>query len=94
MALLPHEPSLGRHPSTGRQRFPIAPLGNTTISHLFKIGQRVRQAPSSATVDRDARGDIYEVIRLMPEDRAGALGYRVKSAAGERAVTQDEIVRA
>lgn len=64
------------------------------MSHLFKIGQRVRQAPTSEAADRDARGEVYEVIRLMPEDRAGALGYRVKSAAGERAVTQDEIVRA
>lgn len=62
--------------------------------HRFKLGQRVRKTRMSEAADRNATGDVYEVIRLMPEDRGGSPCYRIKSAAGERAVTQDDIVLA
>jgi hypothetical protein len=64
------------------------------MSHQFKLGQRVRESGSSEAANRNARGDTYEVVRLMPEDRGGALGYRIKSATGERAVTEDQIIPA
>lgn len=64
------------------------------MAHQFKLGQRVRQSRNSEASDQNARGDTYEVIRLMPEDRSGNPCYRIKSASGERAVSQVDLVLA
>jgi hypothetical protein len=64
------------------------------MAHQYKLGQRVRQSRESEAADRNARGDTYEVVRLMPEDRGGNPCYRIKSPSGERAVSQADIVPA
>ncbi|GEP08055.1 hypothetical protein [Methylobacterium oxalidis] len=65
------------------------------MSHKFKIGQRVRQARRPSSVDSgSAASSIFEIVRLMPEERSGEPAYRVKSAAGERAVLEGELTLA
>ncbi|AWN39941.1 hypothetical protein [Methylobacterium durans] len=62
------------------------------MSHKFKIGQQVRQARQHGSVDRGgAVSSIYEIVRLMPEERSGEPAYRVKSALGERAALEGEL---
>ncbi|GJE58465.1 hypothetical protein [Methylobacterium trifolii] len=63
------------------------------MSHKFKLGQRVRQVRATAG-DKDGAGMLCEVIRLMPEDRSGEPGYRIKSSAGERAANESDLVLA
>jgi hypothetical protein len=57
--------------------------------HKFKVGQFVSLI-SSAHRSADPR-DAYQVVRLMPADETGQLGYRVKMAGTERAVRESEI---
>ncbi|MER2267960.1 hypothetical protein [Methylobacterium oxalidis] len=65
------------------------------MSHKFKIGQRVRQARRFGSVDHGgAASSIFEVVRLMPEERSGEPAYRIKSTAGERAVLEGELTLA
>ena len=59
--------------------------------HKFKIGQRVRQSQGGADNLRGASGPEGEVVRLMPEDRAGEPCYRIRTTMGERAVREGEI---
>ncbi|GJD42720.1 hypothetical protein AFCDBAGC_0559 [Methylobacterium cerastii] len=62
------------------------------MSHKFKLGQRVRQSRGGfGSVKDDASGLLCEIVRLMPEDRTGEPGYRIKSSAGERAATESEL---
>ncbi|WP_132250943.1 hypothetical protein [Methylobacterium segetis] len=62
------------------------------MSHKFKIGQQVRQAQRHGSADRgSAVSSIYEIVRLMPEERSGEPAYRVRSALGERAVLEGEL---
>ena len=64
------------------------------MSHKFKVGQRVRQFKLSHADAKSAFGDLFEVVRLMPEDRSGEPSYRVKSPAGERAMREGELTLA
>ena len=62
------------------------------MSHKFKVGQQVRQAQRYGSADRgSAVSSIYEIVRLMPEERSGEPAYRVKSTLGERAVLEGEL---
>jgi hypothetical protein len=64
------------------------------MSHKFKVGQSVRQLGTSYAGNKSVLDGLFEVVRLMPDDRAGEPTYRIKSAGGERAVREDELVRA
>ncbi|MGH1575042.1 hypothetical protein ACRAWG_35870 [Methylobacterium sp. P31] len=64
------------------------------MSHKFKVGQRVRQFKIGYADAKSATGDLFEVTRLMPEDRSGEPSYRVKSATGERAMRESELALA
>ncbi|GJD57960.1 hypothetical protein [Methylobacterium dankookense] len=64
------------------------------MSHKFKIGQRVRLVNVVHADSRSALSDFFEVIRLMPEDRSGEPSYRVRSATGERAMREGELILA
>jgi len=64
------------------------------MSHKFKVGQHVRQSKIGYADATSAAGTLFEVVRLMPEDRSGEPSYRVKSAAGERAVREGELTLA
>lgn len=64
------------------------------MSHKFKVGQHVRQLKIGYADAKSAFGDLFEVVRLMPEDRSGELSYRVKSAVGERAMREGELALA
>ncbi|WP_336492478.1 hypothetical protein [Methylobacterium nigriterrae] len=64
------------------------------MSHKFKVGQHVRQSTSGYVYAKSVAGGLFEVVRLMPEDRSGEPSYRVKSAAGERAVQESELTLA
>ena len=61
------------------------------MSHKFKLGQHVRQSKIGYADDKAAVGGVFEVVRLMPEDRTGEPFYRIKSDTGERAVREGEI---
>lgn len=63
------------------------------MSHKFKRGQLVRFVRTSLT-ERRNRGEVYEVVRLMPEDETGEPTYRIKSGMNERAVREAEIAAA
>ncbi|MGT2482305.1 MULTISPECIES: hypothetical protein [unclassified Methylobacterium] len=65
------------------------------MSHKFKIGQNVRQIGTTYAGNKSSVVDgLFEVVRLMPDDRSGEPCYRIKSPSGERAVREDELVRA
>jgi hypothetical protein len=64
------------------------------MSHKFKLGQSVRQLGTSYAGNKSIIEGLFEVGRLMPDDRSGEPTYRIKSASGERAVREDELVRA
>ena len=63
------------------------------LAHEFRLNQLVRF--SSAThLSQLSTDGVYEIIRLMPEDRAGDVSYRLKSPAGERVARESELVDA
>jgi len=41
------------------------------MSHKFKDGQRVRQSMAGYADSKNAAGDLFDVIRLMPDGRSG-----------------------
>lgn len=63
------------------------------MSHKFKIGQRVCRARDGLPQDRGA-GEVFEVLRQMPEDQTGEPSYRIRTEAGERAMRESELVAA
>ncbi|MCJ2073156.1 hypothetical protein MKK75_30970 [Methylobacterium sp. J-030] len=63
------------------------------MSHKFKIGQRVCRPQLGLPGDRGA-GEVFEVLRLMPEDQTGEPSYRVRTQGGERAVRESDLVAA
>ncbi|GJD36280.1 hypothetical protein [Methylobacterium aerolatum] len=64
------------------------------MSHKFKIGQHVRQAGISYFGNKSVTDGLFEIVRLMPDDRSGEPTYRIKSAGGERAVRESELSHA
>jgi hypothetical protein len=62
------------------------------MSHKFKLGQNVRQLGISYGGNKSTIVDcLYEVVRLMPDDRSGEPCYRIKSVGGERAAREGEL---
>lgn len=72
------------------------------MSHVFKLGDRVRRASfgfasvrmPGARTGSGSESDVFEIVRLVPEDQTGEPAYRIKSASGERAVREGEITAA
>ena len=64
------------------------------MSHKFKIGQSVRQLGPTYGAGKGVIEGLFEVVRLMPDDRAGEPTYRIKSAVGERAVREGDLTLA
>lgn len=62
------------------------------MMHKFKINQRVQMVRSGSADALASDIDVFEVVRLMPEDRSGEAAYRIRSPKGERAVRESEIV--
>ncbi|TGE02584.1 hypothetical protein [Methylobacterium nonmethylotrophicum] len=62
------------------------------MSHKFKLHQRVQMVRSGSSDAFASDVDVFEIVRLMPEDRSGEAAYRIKSVRGERAVRESEIV--
>ncbi|MFH6783222.1 MULTISPECIES: hypothetical protein [Methylobacterium] len=60
--------------------------------HKFKVHQQVQMVRSGSADALASDIDVFEVVRLMPEDRTGEAAYRIKSIKGERAVRESEIV--
>ena len=60
------------------------------MSHKFSVGQLVH---SAATHFADRTSGIYEIVRLMPENSNGELGYRIRDtvSGAQRAVGESEI---
>jgi hypothetical protein len=63
------------------------------MSHKFKVGQPVRRALAVSSASNGV-GEVFEVTRLMPEDRSGEPSYRVRTSGGERAMRESELVAA
>lgn len=63
------------------------------MSHKFKVGQRVCRPQHGLPGDGGA-GEVFEVLRLMPEDQTGEPGYRIRTQGGERAVRESDLVAA
>lgn len=59
--------------------------------HKFKVRQNVRMLREGFSDNLVSSAEIFEVVKLMPEDRAGEATYRIRSRAGERAVREGEI---
>lgn len=64
------------------------------MSHIFKLGQRVRLLRTDRWSGKAASSDTFEVVRLSPEDQTGEAFYRIKSDTGEKAVRESEIAAA
>jgi hypothetical protein len=60
------------------------------VSHKYIMGQLVHAAAAHFA---DRTSGTYEVVRLMPENSSGELGYRIKDTASgaQRAVGESEI---
>ncbi|GJE13841.1 MULTISPECIES: hypothetical protein [Methylobacterium] len=65
------------------------------MSHKFKLGQNVRQLGITYAGNKSSVVDgLFEVVRLMPDDRSGEPCYRIKSTSCERAAREGELVLA
>ncbi|KTS36836.1 hypothetical protein NS228_19980 [Methylobacterium indicum] len=62
------------------------------MPYKFKLHQQVRMVRSGMSDALASDIDVFEVVRLMPEDRSGEAAYRIRSMKGERAVRESEIV--
>ncbi len=60
------------------------------MSHKYSIGQLVHAAAAHFA---DRTNGTYEIIRLMPENSSGELGYRIRDtvSGAQRAVGESEI---
>ena len=60
------------------------------MSHKYSMGQLVHAAAAHFA---DRTSGTYEVVRLMPENSSGELGYRIRDVASgaQRAVGESEI---
>lgn len=60
------------------------------MNHKYAMGQLVH---SSGTHFADRTDGIYEIVRLMPENSTGELGYRIRhtTSGTQRAVGESEI---
>ena len=60
------------------------------MSHKYSMGQLVHAAAAHFA---DRTSGTYEVIRLMPENNSGELGYRIRDtvSGAQRAVGESEI---
>ena len=60
------------------------------MSHKFKVGQHVRQSTIGYADAKSAASSLFEIVRLMPEDRTGAtvvpseIGCRRARSTGRR----------
>lgn len=61
------------------------------MSHKFQCQQMVMLNQPAFQDSRSAPITVYEVVRLMPEDRMGEVSYRIKAGTVERAVRESEI---
>ena len=61
------------------------------MSHKFKIGQRVSRPRLGLPGDRGT-DEVFEVLRLMPEDQTGEPSYRIRTQGGERAIRESDLV--
>ena len=53
------------------------------------IHQRVRLSRDGTISNKHLSPDgVYEITRLLPEDRDGMFSYRIRSAVGERVVQE------
>ncbi|MDP4006275.1 hypothetical protein [Methylobacterium sp. NEAU K] len=64
------------------------------MSHKFKIGQNVRQPGLSYVGSKSTLDGLFEVVRLLPDDRSGEPSYRIRSAGGERAARESDLILA
>lgn len=60
------------------------------MTHRYRLRELVRFASVSRFVASDHR-EVFEVVRLLPEDGNGEPTYRIKSSSSERAVRESEI---
>lgn len=60
------------------------------MSHKYSMGQLVHAAAAHFA---DRTNGTYEVVRLMPENSSGELGYRIRDtvSGAQRAVGESEI---
>ena len=60
------------------------------MSHKFSVGQLVHAAAAHFA---DRTSGTYEIVRLMPENSNGELGYRIRDtvSGAQRAVGESEI---
>ncbi|WP_407518630.1 hypothetical protein [Methylobacterium oryzisoli] len=61
------------------------------MSHKYQLNQRVQMVRIGFSDSRVSSGETFEIVRLMPEDRAGEACYRIRSGMAERAVRESEI---
>lgn len=64
------------------------------MHHKYKVGQIVRHSNATRLDLRRSISNIFEVVRIMPDDRLGEPLYRIKSSQGERAVREGDIALA
>ncbi len=62
------------------------------MSHKFKVGQSVRQLGTSYVGSKSIVDGLFEIVRLMPDDRSGEPTYRIRSSGIERAAREGELV--
>ena len=61
------------------------------MSHIYHLGQKVRLRQSGFSNGQPSPDGLYEIVRLMPADRASEVSYRLRSAAGERVAVEREL---
>ena len=59
----------------------------------FVLQQNVRLSGEGNVSSKHLSPDgIYQITRLMPEDQAGTVHYRIRSSAGELVLKEDQLV--
>lgn len=61
------------------------------MSHRFKLNQHVRMTLLAARDAHLFKGDLWEVVRLMPADQTGEPFYRVRCNGVERAAGEHSL---
>jgi len=64
------------------------------MAHKFKLHQHVRMVRTGYSDNRAHAGEVFEIIRLLPEDQTGQVSYRIRAGLAERAVRENEITLA
>ena len=61
------------------------------MTRMYNLHQRVRLERKSG-LTRLSGNNVYEIVRLLPQDVTGTFSYRLRSSAGERVALEHDLI--